>query len=68
MLRYPTGGQFFWSVYLKPGSSPGSGNGYWLNFGSGWCHLAHDNLTPVREWFGANIASEHRREPWQEAA
>ncbi|MFL6726198.1 MAG: aminoglycoside phosphotransferase family protein [Sphingomicrobium sp.] len=30
--------------------------------------LAHDNLTPVREWFGANIASEHRREPWQEAA
>src|SRR5438270_5355779 len=30
--------------------------------------LAHGNLTPVREWFGANIAPEHRREPWQEAA
>ena len=21
---------------------PGSGGGYWLNFGSGWCHLQND--------------------------
>jgi len=30
--------------------------------------LAEPHLTPVREWFDANIAPEHRREPWREAA
>ena len=42
-LRYPAGGDFFWSAYLKPGTGPGMKNGYWLNFGSGWCHLANDD-------------------------
>ncbi|MBI5818722.1 MAG: hypothetical protein HZA88_07025 [Verrucomicrobia bacterium] len=41
--RYPAGGQLFWSVYLKPGTAPGSGNGYWLNFGQGWSHLHNDD-------------------------
>ncbi len=41
--RCPAGGEFFWSAYLKPGSAPGSQNGYWLNFGSGWAHLAQDD-------------------------
>ena len=41
--RYAAGGQFFWSVYLKPGSGPGIKNGYWFNFGGGWCHLANDD-------------------------
>ncbi|MBI5684190.1 MAG: hypothetical protein HZC54_03830 [Verrucomicrobia bacterium] len=41
--RYPAGGQLFWSAYLKPGTAPGSGNGYWLNFGSGWAHLHNDD-------------------------
>jgi hypothetical protein len=39
----PAGGQFFWSPYLKSGTSPGSGNSYWPNFGSGWSHLTNDN-------------------------
>jgi len=30
--------------------------------------LAHPNLQPVRDWFDANIAPEHRREPWRQAA
>ena len=30
--------------------------------------LAHPNLKPVRDWFDANIPSEHRREPWKQAA
>ena len=30
--------------YLKPGTAPGNGNGFWLNFGSGWAHLANDDL------------------------
>ena len=30
--------------------------------------LAWPQLEPVRDWFDANIAPEHRREPWKEAA
>ena len=30
--------------------------------------LSQPNLAPVRDWFDANIAPEHRRTPWQEAA
>jgi aminoglycoside/choline kinase family phosphotransferase len=30
--------------------------------------LAQPHLAPVREWFDANIAPEHRREPWKQAA
>jgi aminoglycoside/choline kinase family phosphotransferase len=30
--------------------------------------LALPHLTPVRAWFDANIAPEHRREPWKQAA
>jgi hypothetical protein len=47
LTRYPAGGQFFWSAYLKPGTGPGIKNGYWLNFGSGWCHLANDDPSQV---------------------
>ena len=41
--RYAARGPLFWSAYLKPGTAPGSGNGYWLNFGFGWAHLANDD-------------------------
>ena len=41
--RYANSGPLFWSAYLKPGSAPGNGNGFWLNFGSGWAHLANDD-------------------------
>jgi aminoglycoside/choline kinase family phosphotransferase len=30
--------------------------------------LAKPHLAPVRAWFDSNIAPEHRREPWQQAA
>ena len=30
--------------------------------------LAHPHLKPVRDWFDANVAPEHRSEPWKVAA
>jgi aminoglycoside/choline kinase family phosphotransferase len=30
--------------------------------------LAQPHLAPVRAWFDANVAPEHRREPWKQAA
>ena len=30
--------------------------------------LAQPGLAPVRDWFDANVAPEHRREPWMAAA
>jgi len=30
--------------------------------------LAQPHLAPVRAWFDANVAAEHRRAPWQDAA
>jgi N-acetylmuramate 1-kinase len=30
--------------------------------------LAEPHLKPVRDWFDCNIAPEHRREPWKQAA
>ena len=30
--------------------------------------LARPDLAPVRAWFDANVAPEHRREPWKQAA
>jgi aminoglycoside/choline kinase family phosphotransferase len=30
--------------------------------------LAQPHLKPIRDWFDANIAPEHRREPWKQAA
>ena len=47
LTRYAGSGQLFWSAYLKPGTAPGSKNGYWLNFGSGWSHLANDDFAQI---------------------
>ena len=47
LIRYPAGGPLFWSAYLKPASAPGNKNGYWLNFGSGWSHLANDDPAQI---------------------
>ena len=30
--------------------------------------LTQPHLQPIRDWFDANIAEEHRREPWRQAA
>ncbi|MCX6900210.1 MAG: hypothetical protein NT105_16120 [Verrucomicrobia bacterium] len=43
LTRYNASGPLFWSAYLKAGTAPGKKNGYWLNFGSGWSHLANDD-------------------------
>ena len=47
MIRYPAGGEHFWSSYFKPGSLPGIKLGYWFNFGSGWSHLASDDPAQI---------------------
>ena len=47
MIRYPAGGEHFWSAYFKPGSLPGIKLGYWFNFGSGWSHLASDDPAQI---------------------
>ena len=41
--RYPAGGQLFWCAYFKPGTGPGNKNGYWINFGCAYSHLANDD-------------------------
>ena len=47
LTRYAASGQFFWAAYLKPGTGPGIKNGYWLNFGAGWAHLANDDFSQI---------------------
>ena len=47
LSRYNQSGSLFWSPYLKPGSGPGLKNGYWFNFGKGFCHLANDDLAQM---------------------
>ena len=47
MIRYPAGGEHFWSSYFKPGSLPGIKLGYWFNFGSGWSHLVSDDPAQI---------------------
>ncbi|MCG3147491.1 MAG: hypothetical protein PCFJNLEI_00931 [Verrucomicrobiae bacterium] len=47
LSRYNLSGSLFWSPYLKPGSAPGNQNGYWYNFGRGWCHLHNDNFAQM---------------------
>jgi len=46
-VRYPAGGQLFWSAYFKPGSAAGIKQGFWFNFGSGWSHLANDDPAQI---------------------
>ena len=50
--RFAGGGPLFWCAYLKPGSAAGIKNGFWLNFGSGWAHLANDD--PAQMLAGAS--------------
>jgi len=47
LTRYAGSGSLFWSAYLKPGTGPGIKNGFWLNFGSGWAHLANDDFSQI---------------------
>ena len=43
LARYPAGGPLHWCSYFKPGTGPGPQNGYWINFGCAYSHLAHDD-------------------------
>jgi len=47
LSRYAASGDLFWCAYLKPGTGPGMQNGYWLNFGAGWAHLANDDFAEI---------------------
>ena len=57
LARYSAGGPLFWSAYFKPGTAPGMKQGYWLNFGDGWAHLASDD--PVQILAGASQRLYH---------
>jgi len=52
LSRYGASGPLFWSIYLKPGSGPGDGHGFWHNFGGAWCHLHNDD--PAQMLAGAS--------------
>ena len=47
LTRFANSGSLFWCAYLKPDSAPGSQNGFWLNFGSGWSHLCNDDPAQI---------------------
>ena len=58
LSRYGQSGSLFWSAYLKPGSGPGIKNGYWLNFGAGWSHLANDDFSQILTGASQRISYE----------
>ena len=63
--RFPAGGQLFWCAYFKPGTSAGSKNGFWINFGSGWCHLANDNPADVLAGAALRLSYEGATGQWK---
>lgn len=65
LARYSGGGDLFWSAYLKPGSAPGNGNGYWLNFGSGWAHLCNDDPAQLLAGASQRIFFDTIANQWQ---
>lgn len=65
LSRYAVGGPLFWSAYLKPGSMPGNGNGYWLNFGSGWAHLNNDDPAQLATGASPRLAFDSAAQEWQ---
>jgi len=65
LLRYSQSGSLFWSAYFKPGSSPGIKNGFWINFGSGWSHLANDDCTQILTGASQRIGWDSLTGHWQ---
>jgi len=65
LARYAGSGELFWSAYLKPGSGPGMKNGYWLNFGSGWSHLANDDLAQILSGASQRICYDSAAGQWK---
>jgi hypothetical protein len=64
LARYASSGPLFWSAYLKPGSAPGIKNGFWLNFGSGWSHLANDNPAQLPAGASQRIFYDSAAKQW----
>lgn len=65
VVRYPAGGGLFWSAYLKPGSAPGEKQGYWLNFGSGWCHLQNDDPAQMLDGAAPRVYYDTATKQWK---
>jgi len=63
--RYANSGSLFWSAYLKPGSAAGMQGGYWLNFGSGWAHLANDDPAQMLSGAAPRIFFDSAAGQWQ---
>jgi hypothetical protein len=64
LARFASSGPLFWCAYLKPGSAPGIKNGYWLNFGSGWSHLANDDPAQLMGGASQRIFYEPATQQW----
>ncbi len=63
--RYSASGVFFWAAYFKPGTAPGMKNGYWLNFGSGWSHLAEDNPALILSGASQRLFFDTTTQTWR---
>ncbi|MEI6197318.1 MAG: hypothetical protein WCS42_23635 [Verrucomicrobiota bacterium] len=63
--RYANSGTLFWSAYLKPGSAAGMQGGYWLNFGSGWSHLANDDPAQLLAGASQRIFYDTAADQWR---
>jgi hypothetical protein len=64
LTRHASSGPLFWCAYLKPGSAPGIKNGYWLNFGSGWSHLANDDPAQLLAGASQRIFYDPATQQW----
>lgn len=63
--RYAAGGNLFWSPYLKAGSAAGIKNGFWLNFGSAWAHLANDDPAQMLSGAAPRIYFDGATSEWK---
>ena len=65
LSRYAASGALFWCAYLKPGTTPGYKNGYWLNFGAGWAHLANDDFAQLLTGAATRIYYDSVASQWK---
>ena len=65
LSRYNHSGSLFWSPYLKSGSGPGLKNGYWFNFGKGFCHLANDDFSQMLTGACSRLEWDNSTGHWQ---
>jgi len=63
--RFASSGPLFWCAYLKPGSAAGDKKGYWLNFGSGWAHLANDDPAQIQAGASQRLYFDSAANQWK---